>query len=70
VHEATFMRIADATDQQVETLVAMAKNLRNTYRKELECKKEKGHATLKRPDFLWHELLVSFSTWGGISRDN
>lgn len=63
------MRIAYATDQQVETLVAMAKNFRNTYRKELECKKEKGHATLKRPDFLWHELLVSYSTWGGISRN-
>jgi hypothetical protein len=57
------MTIADATDQQVETLVAMAKNLQNKYKGELECKKEKGHAILKRPDFLWHELLVSYSTW-------
>ena len=47
----------------------MAKNLRNKYKDELECKKENGHAILKRPDFLWHELLVSYSTWGGISRN-
>jgi endonuclease III len=47
----------------------MAKNLQNKYKGELECKKEKGHAILKRPDFLWHELLVSYSTWGGISRN-
>jgi thermostable 8-oxoguanine DNA glycosylase len=63
------MRITDATDLQVKTLVAVAKNLRNKYKDELEYKKEKGHATLKRPDFLWHELLVSYSTWGGISRN-
>lgn len=63
------MRIDDATDQQVKTLVAVAKNLRYKYKYELESKKEKGRAMLKRPDFLWHELLVSYSTWGGISRN-
>jgi hypothetical protein len=63
------MRIDDANDQQVKTLVAVAKNLRNKYKDELESKKEKGRALLKRPDFLWHELLVSYSTWGGISRN-
>ncbi|MDD2836754.1 MAG: hypothetical protein PHY05_11490 [Methanothrix sp.] len=63
------MRIDDATDQQVKTLVAVAKNLRDKYKDELESKKEKGRALLRRPDFLWHELLVSYSTWGGISRN-
>jgi hypothetical protein len=63
------MRIDDATDQQVKTLVAVAKNLRDKYKDELESKKEKGRALLRRPDFLWNELLVSYSTWGGISRN-
>lgn len=67
LHEVTSMRIDDATYQQVKTLVAVAKNLRDKYKYELESKKEKGHALLKRPDFLWHELLVSYSTWGGAS---
>ncbi|MDD2756919.1 MAG: hypothetical protein PHS80_15505 [Methanothrix sp.] len=62
-----FTTIADATDQQVKTLVAVAKNLRDKYKDELESKKEKGRSILKRPDFLWYQLLVSYSTWGGAS---
>jgi hypothetical protein len=26
--------------------------------------REQGKALRERPDWLWHELLVSFSTWG------
>lgn len=37
---ATSMRIDDATDQQVKTLVSVAKNLRDKYNEELERKKK------------------------------
>jgi hypothetical protein len=70
LHDVTSMTVDNATDQQVETLVAVAKNLREKYKDELEIKKEEGRTLLKRPDFLWHELLVSFSTWGGICRND
>lgn len=55
----------DRNDQQCWDLVAVAKDLRNKYKGELEGKKEKGMSLLKRSDFLWYELLVSYSTWGG-----
>ncbi|MFZ3145252.1 hypothetical protein [Methanothrix sp.] len=53
------------TDQQFRSLVTLVKDLRDKYHGELECKKKKGLALQKRPDFLWYELLVSYSTWGG-----
>jgi hypothetical protein len=58
------------TEQLIRNLVLTAKNLRNTYNSELERKKENGKTLLARPDFLWHELLVSYSTLGGISGYN
>ncbi len=53
------------TDQQFRSLVTLAKDLRDKYRGELECKKKTGLDLQKRSDFLWYELLVSYSTWGG-----
>ena len=53
------------TDQRLRSLVAVAKDLRNKYQDDLESKKRKGLAVQERSDFLWYELLVSYSTWGG-----
>jgi thermostable 8-oxoguanine DNA glycosylase len=53
------------TNQQRESLVAVAKDLRDTYKDELMSKKKKGLTLQGRHDFLWYELLVSYSTWGG-----
>lgn len=53
------------SDQRISNLALIAKKLHNKYSDELESKKEKGKALLQMPDFLWYELLMSYSTWGG-----
>ena len=53
------------TDQRLRSLVAVAKDLRNKYQDDLDSKKKMGLALQERSDFLWYELLVSYSTWGG-----
>ena len=53
------------TEQQLRSLVAVAKDLRNKYQDDLDSKKKMGLALQERSDFLWYELLVSYSTWGG-----
>ncbi|MDD4163529.1 MAG: hypothetical protein PHW87_13720 [Methanothrix sp.] len=63
------MKNADEIDQKFKILVSVSKKLQAACRDELERKKEEGRNLLKQPDFLWHELLVSYSTWGGISKN-
>jgi len=53
------------TEQQLRSLVTVAKDLRNKYQDDLDSKKKMGLALQERSDFLWYELLVSYSTWGG-----
>jgi hypothetical protein len=47
-------------------LVTVVQTLAAEKRAELERHKE-GHNDLARPDFIWHYLLQSFSTMGGVS---
>ena len=58
----------DATEalanQQIINLVSVSKDLWDKYQDELVRKKKKGLALQERTDFLWYELLVSYSTWG------
>ena len=53
------------TEQQLRSLVTVAKDLRNKYQDDLDSKKKMGLALQERSDFLWYELLLSYSTWGG-----
>ena len=53
------------TDQQLRSLVTVARDLRDKYQDDLDSKKKKALALQERSDFLWYELLVSYSTWGG-----
>ena len=53
------------TEQQLRSLVAVAKDLRNKYQDDLDSKKKMGLALQERSDCLWYQLLVSYSTWGG-----
>lgn len=46
-------------------LVIVAKELYNKYKHEFSKKRKMQlRSELSRPDFLWHALLVSYSTWG------
>ncbi len=56
-------------DRQLMNLAAVARVLYNEYKEELKCKKEKGLALKERSDFLWYELLASYSSWGGLRGD-
>jgi len=57
------------TDKQLKSLASVARVLCDKYKEELKCKKEKGFALKERPDFLWYELLASYSSWGGLRGD-
>jgi hypothetical protein len=45
----------------VDALERLTPGMRNTLRQ----RKREGKRDLERPDFVWHLLLQSFSTWGG-----
>jgi hypothetical protein len=54
-------------DKQTEAhlrLVAAIKPLVGEKREALEQEKAEISSQWKRPDFIWHHLLLSFSTWG------
>src|SRR5881396_2936628 len=53
----------DARIKARKRLAKVAEQLAVMYRDDLEARKAK-YKSLKRPDFLWHYLLQSFSTMG------
>jgi hypothetical protein len=48
-----------------QILVDALKHPTPKMRKTLRKRKKEGERELQRPDFVWHLLLQSFSTWGG-----
>jgi hypothetical protein len=54
-----------AKDAKRAALVNSLKRITPEMRDHLSNQKRRGKEELERPDFVWHILLQSFSTWGG-----
>jgi endonuclease III len=48
-------------------LAKVAESVYRQHSKELQRMKEQGKKLLRRPDFLWRELVGAFATWGSSS---
>lgn len=53
------------SEQKRADLIKVVRRLAAEHNSELEALREQAHSIAKRPDFLWHEFLVSFATMQG-----